>query len=83
MHSAILVIKKPVDAFQKEHVWRQFLASLPEILKRDVKTEILSENCFLIPLQSGLPGLALLIRECLEYGYPYKVTFFEKELQWF
>lgn len=83
MHSALLVIeKKTGEDFRVDAAWESSMAAIKEILKIADQVQPLAENTLLIPLQSDLSTLSLLISECLKRHLSYKVLFLDEAPNW-
>jgi hypothetical protein len=86
MHSALLFVDVPgrlegIDNLQSEEKWLGFLNNCGNKSQTNEKAQRLSENCWLIPLQSELSTLGTLLAEAKRFQLGCRVLFFEKEPQ--
>ncbi len=86
MHSALLFVDAPgrlegIATLQSEEKWLGFLTSCGNKSETNEKAQRLSENCWLIPLQSNLSILGTLLAEAKRFQLGCRVLFFEEAPQ--
>jgi len=84
MHSALLFVDVPgrlegIDNLQSEEKWLGFLNNCGNKSQTNEKAQRLSENCWLIPLQSELLILGTLLTEAKRFQLGCRVLFFDEE----
>jgi len=79
----ILVLEKPsADVPDAENPWRLFSHAIDTTTRRPPGVERLSENIWLIPVDSALSYAGRLMVLAEPFHIPYKFCVVEKDLQW-
>jgi hypothetical protein len=81
MHSAIVVVRMPLDAYPGRQQWQTFCAAVASLDTNDAAKR-LGENVWQIAFQKNPGALALLVYSCDRHGLSYGILPFDAEPQW-
>ncbi len=83
MHSAMLFIMKP-DTLRTDGMrqWQEFLGDIESAKPEPTNTEMLADNCWLIPLDSGASFMAVVVAMATGCELGHRILFFERAPQW-
>ena len=82
MHSALLFIDMlDISQFSGKENWTAFLADIADA-RSEPNAEKLSENCWLIPLESDASYLSELVHAATSHRLAHRILFLDREPEW-
>jgi len=83
MHSVILIVDLPGYLEGETRAAKQsLLDAVPFPQSPFENTGRLAENVWLLALHSQLPLLSRMVATCQQFGFPYKYSFVNNEIEW-
>jgi hypothetical protein len=83
MKYTLFIAEKPATvSHAQETNWINFLGYVAQILGNDLKNVYLSEGIYLLPLESGLHKIGLLVHHAKDLGFQSRTLFFDQEPLW-